>query len=101
MSECGVAIQVLGQKFSGGCELVSDEAEAKEPGSHGVFRILDLRLFGAGSLDHHRHLAQCEAKLNVAFQFSGVKSASAFFVGVGELEASKLDRAVGEAGVVV
>lgn len=101
MSECGVAIQVLGQKLSGGCELVSDEAEAEEPGSHGVFRIFDLRLFGAGGLDHHRHLAQCEAKLNVAFQFSGVKSASAFFVGVGELEASKLDRAVGEAGVVV
>jgi hypothetical protein len=101
VSECGVAIQVLGQKLSGGCELVSDEAEAEEPGSHGVFRIFDLRLFGAGGLDHHRHLAQCEAKLNVAFQFSGVKSASAFFVGVGELEASKLDRAVGEAGVVV
>ena len=101
MSECGVAIQVLGQKLSGGCELVSNEAEAEEPGSHGVFRIFDLRLFGAGGLDHHRHLAQCEAKLNVAFQFSCVKSASAFFVGVGELEASKLDRAVGEAGVVV
>ncbi len=30
-----------------------------------------------------------------------MKSASAFLVGVGELEASKLDRAVGEAGVVV
>lgn len=101
MSECGVAVQVLGQKLSGGCELVTDEAEAEEPGSHGVFRILNLGVFGAGSLDHHRHLAQCEAKLNVAFQFSGVKSASAFLVGVGELEASKLDRAVGEAGVVV
>lgn len=101
MPECGVAIQVLGQKFSGGCKLVSDEAEAEEPGSHGVFRILNLRLFGAGGLDHHRHLAQCEAKLNVAFQFSGVKSASAFLVGVGELEASELDRAVSEAGMVV
>lgn len=101
MSECGVAVQVLGQKLSGGCELVTDEAETEEPSSHGVFRILDLGFFGAGGLDHHRHLAQCKAKLNVAFQFSGVKSASAFLVGVGELEASKLDRAVGEAGVVV
>lgn len=101
MSECGVAVQVLSQKFSGGCELVTDEAEAKEPGSHGVFRILDLRFFGAGGLDHLRHLAQCEAKLDVAFQFSGVKSASSFLVRVGELEASKLDRAVGKAGVVV
>ena len=101
MSECRVAIQVLCQKLSGGCKLIPDEAEAEEPGSHGVFRILDLWLFGACGLYHHRHLAQCEAKLNVAFQFSGVKSASAFFVGVGELEASELDRAVGEAGVVV
>ena len=101
MSECGVAVQVLGQQFSGGCELVTDEAEAKEPGSHGVFRILNLGFFGAGGLDHLCHLAQCEAKLDVAFQFSCVKSASAFLVGVGELEASELDRAVGEAGVVV
>lgn len=101
MSEGGVAVQVLCQKLSGGCELVTNEAEAQEPGSHGVFRILNLGFFGAGSLDHHRHLAQCEAKLNVAFQFSSVKSSSAFPVGVGKLEASKLDRAVGEAGVVV
>ena len=101
MSECGIAVQVLGQKLSGGCELVPDEAEAEEPGSHGVFRIFDLRLFGAGGLDHHRHLAQCEAKLNVAFQFSSVKSALAFLGRAGELEASEFDRAVGEAGVVV
>lgn len=101
MSEGGVAVQVLGQQFSGGCELVTDEAEAKEPGSHGVFRIFNLGFFRAGGLDHLCHLAQCEAKLDVAFQFSGVKSASAFLVGVGELEASELDRAVGEAGVVV
>ena len=101
MSECGVAVQVLGQQFSGGCKLVTDEAEAKEPGSHGVFRILNLGFFRAGGLDHLCHLAQCKAKLDVAFQFSGVKSTSAFLVGVGELEASELDRAVGEAGVVV
>lgn len=101
MSECGVAVQVLGQKFSGGCELVTDEAEAEEPGSHGIFRILNLGFFGAGGLDHHRHLAQCKTKLNVAFQFSGVKSTLAFCGRVGELEASELDRAVGEAGVVV
>ena len=101
MSEGGVAVQVLGQKFSGGCELVTDEAKAKEPGSHGVFGILNLGFFGAGGLDHLCHLAQCKAKLNVAFQFSGVKSASAFLVGVGKLEASELDRTVGEAGVVV
>ncbi len=101
MSECGVAVQVLGEEVSCGFKFLSDEAEAEEPGSHGVFRIFDLGFFGAGGLDHHRHLAQCEAKLNVAFQFPCVKSAFAFPVGVCELEASELDRAVGEASVVV
>ena len=101
MSECGVAVQVLREKLSCGCELVTDEAEAEEPGSHGVFRIFDLGFFGAGGLDHYRHLAQCEAKLNVAFQFACVKPAPAFCVRVCELEASELDRPVGEAGVVV
>lgn len=101
MSECGVASQVLGQKVSGGFKFLADEAEAEEPSSHGVFRILDLGFFGACGLDHHRHLAQCEAKLNVAFEFPCVKSALAFLGRVGELEASELDRAVGEAGVVV
>jgi hypothetical protein len=38
----------------------------------------------AGGLDHLCHLAQCKAKLNVAFQFSALKSASAFLVGVGQ-----------------
>ena len=101
MSECGVAVQVAGQKLSGGCELITDKSEAEEPGSHGVFRIIDLGFLGAGGLDHQGHLAQCEAKLNVAFQFPGVKSALAFLAGVGELEASEFDGAVGEASVVV
>lgn len=101
MSEGGISVQVLGQKLSGGCELVTDETEAKEPSSHGVFRIFDLGFFGACGLDHHCHLAQCKAKLNVAFKFPSVKSASAFSVRIGELEASELDRSVGEAGVVV
>lgn len=101
MSECSIAIQILGQKFSGSCKLVPDEAESEKPGSHGVFRILDLRFFWAGGLDHHRHLTQRKAKLNVAFQFPSVKSASAFCGRVSKLEASELDCAVSEAGVVV
>ena len=98
MSECGVAVQVAGQKLSGGCELVTDEAEPEEPGSHGVFRILDLGFFGAGGFDHQRHLAQCEAKLNVAFQFACVKPASALCVRVCELEASELNRGKAQSG---
>ena len=48
-----------------------------------------------------RGLAECQAKLNVAFQLSGVKPALAGFGGVVELEKSELDRALGEGRVEV
>ena len=48
-----------------------------------------------------RGLAECQTKLNVAFQLSGVKSALASVAGVVELEKSELDRALGEGGVQV
>ena len=48
-----------------------------------------------------RGLAECQAKLNVAFQLSGVKSALASVAGVVELEKSELDRALGESCVEV
>ena len=101
MSECSIAFQVLSQKLSGGGELVSDKTEAKKPSPHGVFRILDLWLFGACGFDHHRHLTQCEAKLDVTLEFACVKPALAFCGGVSKLEASELNRAVCEASVIV
>lgn len=48
-----------------------------------------------------RGLAECQAKLNVAFQLSGVKSALSGFGGVVELEKSELNRALGEGRVEV
>lgn len=101
MPECGIAFQVLCEKIPCGFELLADETEAEEPSPHCIFGILNLRLFGAGGLDHHRHLAQCEAKLDVAFQFPCVKPAPTLCVGVCKLEASEFHRSVGEAGVVV
>ena len=41
--------------------------EKQDCHSHGVFGILNLGFFGACGLDHLCHLAQCKAKLNVAF----------------------------------
>ena len=48
-----------------------------------------------------RGLAECQAKLNVAFQLSGVKSALATVAGVVKLKKSELDRALGEGRVEV
>ena len=48
-----------------------------------------------------RGLAECQTKLNVAFQLSGVKSALASVAGVVKLKKSELDRALGEGRVEV
>ena len=34
--------KIAGQKISGRCELLTDEAQAEEPGAHGVFGVLVL-----------------------------------------------------------
>lgn len=101
MPECGVAIQILGKKISCSFKFISDKTEAEKPSAHSVFGVLDLRFFRAGGLDHHRHLAQCEAKLDVAFQFPRMKSAPALCGRVSELEASELDCTVCKACMVV
>ena len=100
-SEGCVAVQAAGQKLSGGLELVADESQSEEPGAHCVLGVLGLLGLGAGGADFLCHLAQCQAKLNVALELSGVE-AVLLAVGRGvELEEAELDRALGEGGVEV
>lgn len=101
MTESCVTVQVACQNFSRRGKFLANESQSEKPSPHGVFRILDLRLFWACTLHHLCHLAQCKAKLDVAFQLSGVKPALALAIRIGELEASEFDGTVGEASVVI
>lgn len=65
VAEGCVTGKAAGQDVSCGFELLADEAQAKEPGAHGVFGILGLLGFGAGGSHRLGHLAEGEAKLNV------------------------------------
>lgn len=101
MTESCVTVQIARQNFSRRGKFLANESQPEKPSPHGVFRILDLRLFWACTLHRLCHLAQCKAKLDVAFQLSCVKSTPAFAIRIGELEASEFDGAVGKAGMVV
>jgi len=87
--------------LSCGLELVADEAQAEEPGSHCVFGIFVLLGLGAGGADFLGHLAQCEAKLNIALQLACVEAVLLAVRRLVELEEAELDRALGEGGVEV
>ena len=101
MTESCVTVQVACQNFSRRGKFLANESKPEKPSPHGVFWILDLRLFGACTLYRLCHLAQCKAKLDVAFQLSGVKSTPTLAIRIGELEASEFDGTVGEASVVI
>ena len=101
MPEGGVPSQVAGQEISGRCKLPTDEAQAEEPGSHGVFGVFVLLGFGACRPHILRHLAQGQAKLNVAFELSGMDAASALCGRLVKLEEPELDRTFGKGGVKV
>ena len=87
--------------FSGGFELVADETQAEEPGSHCVFGIFVLLGLGAGGADFFCHLAEGKAKLDVALQLTGVKSALAICGGLIELEEAELNGSLREGGMEV
>ena len=99
--EGGVSVKALGEKVSRGFEFVPDESESYQPSPHGESGILGLHSSRERGLLCFRGLAECQAKLNVAFQLSGVKPALAGFGGVVELEKSELNRALGEGRVEV
>ena len=101
MPECRVPGKVSGQEVPRRCEFLSDESEAKEPGSHGVFRILVLLRFRACRPHILCHLAECEAKLDVAFQLPCVDTAFALGCRLIELEEPELDGALSEGRMVV
>lgn len=96
VAESGVAGQVAGQDISGGFKLFADETQAEEPSPHCVFGVLILLGLRAGGSDFLGHLAQCQAKLDVALELACVDSALAGAVGGVELEKPELDRSLGE-----
>ena len=101
VAEGGVAVKPLGVEVPCGLELVSDEAEAEEPGAHRVSGVLALlRLCGGGSYFLGK-LAHGEAKLDVGFQLSGMQAVLLSVCRCVELEKPELDRALGEGGVEV
>src|SRR5699024_6099308 len=99
--ESCVPRKMAGQKISGRCELLADEAQAEEPGSHGVFGVLVLLGFGACRPHILCHLAQRQAKLNVAFELSCVDAAPALCGRLVKLEEPELDCSFGKGGVEV
>ena len=101
MPEGGVPGQVAGQEISGRCELLADEAQAEEPGAHGVFGVLVLLGLGACRPHILCHLGKCKAKLDVTLKLSCMDAASARCGRLIELEEPELDRAFSEGGVEV
>ena len=100
-SECGVAGKSAGQDVSCCCKFLTDEPQAKKPGAHRVLWILVLLRLCAGASYFLCHLAECQAKLDVAFQLSGVKAVELAIGGCVELEKPEFHRALGESGVEV
>ena len=101
MPECRVPGKVAGKEVPRRGEFFSDESEAEEPGPHGVFRILVLLRFRACRPHVLRHLAEREAKLDVAFQLSRVDAALALRSRLIELEEPELDGTLREGRMVV
>ncbi len=101
IAEGRVTGKAAGQDVSCGFKLLADEAQAEEPGAHGVFGVLVLLGLGAGGAHRLGHLAERQAKLDVALQLAGVKAVAFSVAGGIELEKPELDRALGEGGVEV
>src|SRR5699024_7485278 len=101
VAEGCVTGKAAGQDVSCGFELPADKAQAKEPGAHGVFGVLILLGLGAGGAHRLGHLAESQAKLDVAFQLPSVKAIAPSVRRGVKLEKPELDRAFGEGGVEV
>ena len=101
MSECRVPGKVSCENVSRRREFLADEAKPEKPSPHRVFWILDLLRFRTCRLDHLRHLAECQAKLHVAFKLSGVKSVLLAVRRCVKLEKPEFNRAFGEGRVVI
>lgn len=69
-----VARKAVCEHISRCLELVTDKAKSQKPSSHCVFWIFCLLRLCTCRLNFLCNLAECQAKLNVAFKLSGVKS---------------------------
>ena len=101
VSEGCIAVKALRKEFSCGLELLTDKAEAEEPGAHCVFGVFVLLRLGACGSDRFCHLTECQAKLDVTLKLSCVKSVLLAVCRGVELEKPELDRPLGEGGVEV
>ena len=101
MPEGRIACEVAGEDISCSFKFFADEAEPKEPGSHGILGVFVLLRFRAGGFDFLCHLAESEAKLDVAFQLAGVDTPLAVCGGFVKLEKSELNGALCKGGVEV
>lgn len=80
VSEGRVPGEAAGQEVAGGGKFLSDEPQPEEPSPHGVLGVVGLLGFGAGALEALGHLAEGQAKLDVAFQLSRLLCRCSFAV---------------------
>ena len=96
-----IAVKVSCQEIPCCGEYLAYKAQPHQPCPHGEFRIVVLLGFRACRSDHFCHLAQCKAKLNVAFKLSCVKSVFLAVCRLVEVKASKFDSAFCKCCVVI
>ena len=90
-SECCVSAESSGENLSCGLELIADESHPEKPCPHRVLRVLVLLGLGACKLHILGKLAECQAKLNVAFELSCVEAVLLSISRCVELEEAELD----------
>ena len=101
VAEGSVSGKAAGQEISCGGEFFSDKAQSEEPGAHRVLRIVMLLWLRACAFRILRHLAECQAKLNVALKLAGVEAVSLAVCWGIELEKAEFNGPLGEGCVVV
>lgn len=94
VAEGRVPGEAAGQEVAGGGEFLSDEPQPEEPSPHGVLGVVGLLGLGAGALEGFGHLAEGQAKLDVAFQLSGVEAVLAIGGRCVELKKAELNRTI-------
>jgi len=92
VSPSAVSFEVPHEVVPGRFELVPDESEAEHPAPEGVGFVFGLLLLRACAPDLLGQLAHRHAKLDHAFELSGVEAALALFAFFIEVEAAELDR---------
>ena len=90
-SEGCIAIQVSCQEIPCRGKFCSHKSQSHQPCSHGKFRIFRLLWLWACCSQFLCHFGKCKAKLNVAFQLSGMKSVFLAVCRLVKLEKSEFD----------